>query len=127
MKKEILFEPESWHENLQAMYNYWLKIHPAEGGMPSRADFDPLDIPHLLPIMWMYDVSRAKPYRFKFGLVGTEIVDLLKTIPPANGWTKNTQTQHRQARMMIIAMLPIIPTQFIAMTNRSILFRIIAI
>jgi hypothetical protein len=65
--------PESAAPKIKALYGYWQSIHPAAGVLPGRCHFDPIDIPELLPCIWMIDVQRA-PLRFRFRLVGTEIV-----------------------------------------------------
>jgi hypothetical protein len=63
---------------IKALYDYWLSIHPPGGGLPGRRHLDPLDIPELLPNIWMIDVTRNPnadtPMRMRFRLVGTEIV-----------------------------------------------------
>ncbi|MCZ4281486.1 PAS domain-containing protein [Kiloniella laminariae] len=68
--------PDNWDRKIQQMYNYWLSIHPAKGQLPSRQHFDPMDIPRLLPIVWMFDVHH-NPTRFKFRLMGTEIATIV--------------------------------------------------
>lgn len=68
-----LFAPDEiagWDHRVRAAYEYWLSIHPKEGGLPGRQHMDPLHIPALLPHIWLVDVSRA-PLRFKFRLFGT--------------------------------------------------------
>jgi hypothetical protein len=65
--------PEDAAPKIKALYAYWQSIHPAEGVLPGRQHFDPIDIPELLPSLWMVDVVRD-PLRFRFRLVGTEIV-----------------------------------------------------
>ena len=65
--------PEAAAPRIRALYDYWQKIHPEGGGLPGRRHLDPLDIPRLLPNIWMIDV-RQQPLRFRFRLVGTEIV-----------------------------------------------------
>lgn len=57
---------------IRALYDYWRSIHPG-GGLPGRRHFDPVDIPTLLSHLWMIDVAR-EPLRFRFRLLGTEIV-----------------------------------------------------
>jgi len=70
--------PQGAAPKLQALYDYWLTIHPAGGGLPGRRHLDPIDIPELLPNIWMVDVKRGAQtdggLRFRFRLVGTEIV-----------------------------------------------------
>lgn len=63
---------EPHHDELKKLYAYWLgkkRARPA----PSRTDIDPLEIAPLLPYVMLVDVERA-PLRFRYRLVGTEIV-----------------------------------------------------
>nr|WP_277348896.1 PAS domain-containing protein [Sneathiella limimaris] len=53
------------------MIDYWVKIHPGDH-LPSRKEFDPMDIPRLLPHISMMDVERD-PFRLKIRLLGTAI------------------------------------------------------
>ncbi len=64
--------PPNAAPKIRELFDYWQKIHP-EAGLPGRQHFDPLDIPQLLPNIWMIDVKQ-EPLRFRFRLVGTEIV-----------------------------------------------------
>lgn len=74
MHETTRFElPEDAAPKIRALYDYWGSIHPAAGGLPGRQHLDPLDIPQLLPSIWMVDV-RPAPLRFRFRLVGTAIV-----------------------------------------------------
>ncbi len=61
-----------WHTRLKSLYEYWKTIHPPEG-LPGRQDFDPADIPDLLPNIWILDVQH-EPFRLRYRLVGTSIV-----------------------------------------------------
>ncbi len=67
--------------------------------LPSRADIDPLDIPALLPQVFLVDVSQ-EPLEFRYRLVGTQIVrhsaadytgrslqDLPEQCPPSRIWS----------------------------------------
>lgn len=78
--------PKEAAPKIKALFDYWRSIHPAGAGqagalpalLPGRRHLDPVDIPELLPNIWMIDVLRdaergASP-RFRFRLVGTEIV-----------------------------------------------------
>jgi len=60
---------------IRALFTYWQTIHP-DRGLPGRQHFDPLDVPSLLPHVWLIDVHRS-PWRFRFRLAGTAIVDFL--------------------------------------------------
>ncbi|WP_193170060.1 PAS domain-containing protein [Nisaea nitritireducens] len=55
---------------------YWMSIHP-EGRLPSRADFDPIDIPSLLPNLVLVDVT-PDPIRFMVRLQGTDVTRVMK-------------------------------------------------
>ena len=68
-----------WHSRLQALYHYWQSIHPV-AGLPGRKSLDPTAIPTLLPSIWLLDVQR-KPFRLKYRLVGTHIVQLVGDDP----------------------------------------------
>src|SRR5260370_41126453 len=65
----------SWNEKLARFFDYWLSIKPA-GGLPGRQHFDPLDIPHLMPRVWMLDVLR-EPLRYRYRLARTKAVGTL--------------------------------------------------
>ncbi|MCW5751281.1 MAG: PAS domain-containing protein [Alphaproteobacteria bacterium] len=62
----------AWHPKILALHEYWKSIHPQEG-LPSRRDLDPIDIPQLLPSIWLLDVQRD-PWRFRYRLMGSRIV-----------------------------------------------------
>lgn len=64
--------PSGYHPDIAALVAYWQRIHPAEG-LPGRQHFDPVDVPALLPHIWLMDVHR-NPWRFRVRLVGTAIV-----------------------------------------------------
>ena len=63
---------EPRHDELKRLYAYWLAKKGTRRA-PSRADIDPLEIAPLLPHVALVDVERA-PLRFRYRLVGTEIV-----------------------------------------------------
>src|SRR5260370_40649224 len=65
-----------WNEKLARFFDYWLSIKPA-GGLPGRQHFDPLDIPDLMPRVWMLDVLR-EPLRYRYRLAGTKEVGTLE-------------------------------------------------
>ncbi len=77
---------------------YW-EDRRRDRGLPSRADIDPLDIPDLLPQVFLVDVARA-PLDFRYRLVGTQIVrhsaadytgkslnELPEQCPPSRIWS----------------------------------------
>jgi len=53
------------------LFNYWKKIKGTKK-MPSRADFNPMFVPDVLPSIILTDVHQ-EPLRFKIRLMGTEI------------------------------------------------------
>ncbi len=59
---------------LRALFGYWREKR-GDRAMPARADLDPLEIPTLLPIVGLVDVLDGGA-RFRYRLVGTEIVDV---------------------------------------------------
>jgi hypothetical protein len=65
-------EPVIEHDILRELWAYWDSIR-GEKAMPSRADFDPLDIPRLLPNLILFDVEPGTR-RLKARLVGTQVV-----------------------------------------------------
>lgn len=65
---------EMWNPNIARFYDYWRSIHPP-AGLPGRQHFRPMDIPDLLPSVWMLDVQR-EPFRLRYRLVGTRIEEV---------------------------------------------------
>jgi hypothetical protein len=66
----------AWNPSIAAFFAYWLSIRPP-GRLPGRQHFDPLDIPLLMPRVWMLDVLRA-PLRYRYRLAGTKEVATLQ-------------------------------------------------
>ncbi|MGD8809019.1 MAG: PAS domain-containing protein [Gammaproteobacteria bacterium] len=62
------------YDGLGDLLRYWQLA--GRGGMPSRTDLDPADIPGLLSNVILIDVQRA-PIRFRVRLCGTEVDRLL--------------------------------------------------
>src|SRR6266568_4222330 len=64
-----------WSLPVRQLYQYWQTIRPADGKIPGRQHFDPLDVPLLMPLIWMVDVVReAGAIRFRYRLLGTRHV-----------------------------------------------------
>lgn len=59
------------HEDIRRLYDYWCGMTP-EGQLPGRQHFEPMDIPDLLPNVWLIEVHR-EPLRFWRRVVGTRI------------------------------------------------------
>jgi hypothetical protein len=66
--------PETCHPKVRELAEYWLSIRPAEG-IPGRQHFEPLDIPGLLPNIYLVDVC-PRTRTFTFRLMGTALVKL---------------------------------------------------
>jgi len=69
---QVPADPAAWHPLVRRFYDYWLSVAPP-GRLPGRQHIAPEDIITLLPRLWMLDVFRD-PLRFRYRLVGTEIV-----------------------------------------------------
>lgn len=73
------FEPASSVENFSSerhkqLYQYWLKLR-GDKDLPSRADFNPMAVPEVLPMIMMFGVE-GPPYRFKGRIAGAQVVDV---------------------------------------------------
>jgi hypothetical protein len=59
------------HPKLVELYDYWNRIRDMRD-VPRRMDFDPVDIPKLLPFLILHEVERD-PIRFRIRLEGTAV------------------------------------------------------
>ena len=66
-------------DRVRKAYAYWRDIHP-QGGLPGRPHIEPVRLGRLLPLVWLIDIQ-DEPFRLRYRLVGTEIVDLLGRDP----------------------------------------------
>jgi hypothetical protein len=55
------------------LYEYWAAKRRPDG-LPTRRDIDPLDIPQLLPYLYLLEVEPGTE-RLRFRLVGTQVVE----------------------------------------------------
>jgi hypothetical protein len=69
MSNRITLPPPAAHPKIHALYQYWLRIAPRAGMLPSRRAIDPIEIPALLDNIWLVDVV-GEPPRFRFRLIG---------------------------------------------------------
>src|SRR5580704_17162960 len=69
---EVPEDPADWHPLVRRFYDYWRAVAPP-GPLPGREHIVPEDIAPLLSRLWILDVFRD-PLRFRYRLVGTEIV-----------------------------------------------------
>jgi hypothetical protein len=61
--------PASANPRIVQLYDYWRRVAPAGGGLPSRKHIDPTEIPALLEHIWLLDVV-GTPMRFRYRLRG---------------------------------------------------------
>lgn len=76
---ETLLE-HSLHPKIRALVQYWLSIRPA-GRLPGRQHFEPLDVPALLPNIWLVDVERTPSLRFRYRLIGSSVARAFEQEP----------------------------------------------
>jgi hypothetical protein len=69
-------DTSSWNPKVVRFFKYWLSLKPSHG-LPGRQHFDPLDIPDLMPRIWMLDVLR-EPLRYRYRLVGTKEAEIFR-------------------------------------------------
>lgn len=71
----IPFDPD-----IATIYEYWCEAAP-DRPLPGRQDIDPTTLPaRLLPSIWLLDVQR-EPFRLRYRLVGTAIVEAMRADP----------------------------------------------
>jgi hypothetical protein len=62
-----------WHPLIARLYDYWRAVTPA-GRLPGRQHIVPEDIAPLWSRLWLLDVVRGPPLRFRYRVCGTELV-----------------------------------------------------
>ena len=85
---------EHAHEDIRRLYDYWCSIAP-DGRLPGRQQFEPMDIPDLLPNIWLIEVHR-EPLRFWRRLVGTRIEEFAGR-SLTKGWVADSVDGARQS------------------------------
>ena len=63
------------HPRVRQLVAYWRQICPGTGLLPGRQHFDPLQVPVLLPNIWLADVISGVPREFRYRLIGSRIID----------------------------------------------------
>lgn len=63
---------ENWRAEQRRLYEYWSSKRPCDAVLPGRQHVDPLEIPSLLPHLFLIDVER-QPLRFRYRVVGTQL------------------------------------------------------
>ena len=64
-------------ETLRQAYDYWRSCWPAPTRLPGRQHLDPIEVPKLLPNLWLLDVE-GPPRRYRYRLVGTAVVTAMR-------------------------------------------------
>lgn len=67
--------PPDCHPKIRALYEYWAGRRQ-DRAMPARADLDPIDIPSLLPFVFLIDVRDGDPPQLTYRVFGTGLVEL---------------------------------------------------
>ena len=74
----------SWNPKVARFFAYLLSLKPARG-LPGRQHFDPLEIPDLMPRVWILDVLREPlRYRETFGRFSEAVHDRVATYRKGN-------------------------------------------
>src|SRR4051812_22620200 len=74
---EAVFPAQAKDPRFREFFDYWRSKAPP-GRLPGRQHIDPLDIPHLLPGVALFDVLRnGTGLRFRWRLIGTALVDAI--------------------------------------------------
>jgi hypothetical protein len=71
---EFLLPPDC-HPKIRALYEYWAGKRGGRA-LPARADLDPIDIPSLLPNVFLIDVAPGDPPQLTYRVFGTGLVAL---------------------------------------------------
>ena len=85
------------------LFAYWEKIK-GSNRMPSRADFDPVDIPRLLPIIGLVDIVSPGP-KFRYRVVGTTMSARFSS-PQDGRFVEDAKTPDYGAYLIRAYMLP---------------------
>ena len=67
--------PPNCHPKIRALHDYWAGKRRGRA-MPARADLDPIDIPALLPHVFLIEVKAAEPQLLTYRVFGTALVEL---------------------------------------------------
>lgn len=60
---------------LRTFFQYWQSKRPPNGGVPQRSAIDPVEIPELLPSVFLADIEHGPQDRVRYRLIGTRIVE----------------------------------------------------
>ncbi len=80
-QSSIAFRETIKQPPLIRLYDYWMS-KSADGKIPSRSQIDPLDVPDLLPSIFLVDVFwDGQQPEFRFRLVGSKIAEIVGCDP----------------------------------------------
>jgi hypothetical protein len=85
--------PQDCHPKIRALHAYWTRKR-GERAMPRRADLDPIEIPTLLPHVFLIDVKREAPQLLIYRVFGTALVELFGFDFTAQEVGKGTLPEH---------------------------------
>jgi hypothetical protein len=63
------------HPRIARLIDYWHTLPPGPDLLPGRRHFDPMQVPDLLPNLWLVDAVRGTPNRYRYRLVGGALID----------------------------------------------------
>lgn len=63
------------HPRIARLTEYWRGLSPGPGLLPGRRHFDPMEVPDLLPNLWLVDAVHGTPNRYRYRLVGGAVID----------------------------------------------------
>jgi len=63
------------HPKVTQLIDLWRRLHPGPDLLPGRQHFDPMQVPALLPNIWLLDVLPGPPRRFRYRLIGSRLIE----------------------------------------------------
>lgn len=103
-------------------HDYWNQIR-GERPMPARADFNPIDVPSLLPYIMLSDVF-YDPLRIRYRLVGTRISeiegqDLTGKWIDEDAWPEDLEAWYEDYRIVTQSRAPLFGRDDLVYPERS--------
>lgn len=63
------------HPKVTQLIDLWWRLAPGPDLLPGRQHFDPMQVPGLLPNIWLVDVLPGSPRQFRYRLIGSRLVE----------------------------------------------------
>ena len=63
------------HAKVRQLIAYWRSLAPGPDLLPGRQHFDPMQVPALLPNLWLLDIVAGPPRRFRYRLIGSRLIE----------------------------------------------------